>query len=72
MLMDYFHTHPHLKLRYNTSHIQLHIDSDAAYFVTPKAKNRIAGYFYLSIRTTKPTLNVPIHIECKLLKHVVS
>ena len=78
MLMDYLHTHPNAKIRYHASDMQLYIDSDAAYLVAPKAKSRIAGYFYLSNNfnpTTmhpNPKLNAPIHIECNLLKHVVS
>ena len=58
----------------------LHVDSDAAYLVAPGAKSRIAGYYYLSSRYTPtnntinptPPLNAPVHVECKLLKHVVS
>ena len=78
MLMDYLHTHPKAKIRYNASGMQLYIDSDAAYLVAPKAKSRVAGYFYLSDKYVKnseqptPTLNGTIHIECKLLNHVVS
>ena len=78
MLMDYLHTNPNATLRYTKSDMQLHVDSDAAYLVAPQAKSRAAGYFYLSKRpsstTTAPTppLNAPIHIECTLLKHVVS
>ena len=78
MLMDYLHTHPNAKIRYHASDMQLHIDSDAAYLVAPKAKSRIAGYFYLSDKyiegsgVPNPKLNGPIHIECQLLKHVVS
>ena len=66
------------KLRYYASDMQLHVDSDAAYLVAPKAKSRVAGYFYLSNKYTpgsgipKPQFNTPIHIECQLLKHVVS
>ena len=72
MLMDYLNTHPNAKLRYHKSDMQLHIDSDAAYLVAPKAKSRVAGYFYLSDNTSQPELNAPVHIECALLKHVVS
>ena len=55
----------------------LKIDSDASYLVAPRSKSRIGGYFYLgshpiSPKFTPPCLNGPIHIECKLLKHVVS
>ena len=67
MLMDYLFTHPDATLRYHKSGMQLHIDSDAAYLVAPKAKSRIAGYYYLSSKcnpiTPKPTLNAPIYIN---------
>ena len=57
--------------------MSLYCDTDAAYLVALGAKSRIAGYFYLSDNqngNTSPhkTLNAPIHVECKLLKHVVS
>ena len=82
-LLDYLHTHPSSTLRYYKSDMNLHIDSDAAYLVAPGAKSRIAGYFYLSSKssisststptsTLSPPLNAPIHVECKTLKHVVS
>ena len=55
----------------------LYVDSDAAYLVAEKTKSRIAGYYYCSNKSppnTKPNppLNGPIHIECKLLRHVVT
>ena len=58
--------------------MQLYVDSDTAYLVVPKAKSRIAGYFYLSEKYTTgtksptPPLNVPINIEFQTLKDVVS
>ena len=76
ILLDYLYTHPSAKLRFTKSDMQLHIDSDAAYLVAPKAKSRAAGYFYLSDKSIQPplssppTLNAPIHIEYILLKHV--
>ena len=78
MLIDYLYTHPSAKIRYTASDMQLYVDSDAAYLVAPKAKSRIAGYFHLSSQYTPssglptPHLNGPIHIECQVLKHVVS
>ena len=50
----------------------LHVDSDAAYLVLPKARSRIAGYFYLSkecsiTMTTSPPINGSILVECKVL-----
>ena len=52
--------------------MQLHIDSDAAYLVAPKAKRRVVGYFYSSNKSIQPTINAPVHVEFALLKHVVS
>ena len=79
-LLDYLYTHKFATLRYKASDMCLHVDSDAAYLVAPGAKSRIAGYYYLSSRYTPtdstinptPPLNAPVHVECKLLKHVVS
>ena len=40
MLMDYAHTYPNSVIRYHTSNMRLHIDSDAAYLIIPNARNR--------------------------------
>ena len=54
----------------------LYADSDAAYLISEGAKSRIAVYFYCSNKSTikppSPPINAPIHIECKLLCHVVT
>ena len=74
-LMDYVATYPNAFIRYYASDMVLHIDSDAAYLVAPKARSRVAGYFYLSNHSAnkdKPKLNGAIHVECKTLRHVVS
>ena len=56
--------------------MQLHIDLDAAYLVAPKANSRIAGFYYCSTkkdpRFTPPPLNGPVHVECRVLRHVVT
>ena len=76
-MLDYLDTHPSAKVRYKKSDMVLHVDSDATYLVAPGSKSRLAGYYYLSSEYT-PTnlneipLNAPVHVECKLLKHVVS
>ena len=76
MLLDYLNTYPNAKIRFYASDMKLHIDSDAAYLVAPKAKSRIAGFFYCSNKTTpqspQPFLNGPVHIECRVLRHVVT
>jgi len=77
MLLDYCATHPNEKIRFRASQMILHVDTDAAYLVVPKARSRIAGYYYLAQYPTadaipKPILNDAIHVECKTLKHVVA
>jgi hypothetical protein len=78
MLMDYAHTNPEATIRYHASDMCLHIDSDAAYLVQPKARSRAAGHFYLSNQpppapaTPNPTPNGPIHTECSTIRPVMS
>ena len=72
MLLDYLNTFSDTKIRFYASDMQLFVDSDAAYLVAPKAKSRIAGFFYCSNSTVSPPLNGPIHVECKILRHVVT
>ena len=75
-LMDYVSTYPDAYIRFHASKMILHIDSDASYLVLPKAKSRIAGYFYLSDLTPTSSTNLPpngpILVECKTIKHVVT
>ena len=74
-LMDYLNTYPDAYIRFYASDMILHVDSDAAYLVAPKAKSRIAGYFHLTEHpnvTKHPKLNGAILVECKTLRHVVS
>ena len=55
MLMDYMATYPDSVIRYHASDMIIHVDSDAAYLVAQGAKNRIAGYYYLSDHPKKST-----------------
>ena len=74
-LMDYLSTYPNAYIRYHASDMILHIDSDAAYLVAPKARSRVAGYFHMSDHpntTKRPKLNGAVLVECKTLRHVVS
>ena len=74
-LMDYLNTYPEAYIRYHASDMVMHVDSDAAYLVAPKAKSRIAGYYHLSDHpnaTKHPKRNGAILVECKTLRHVVS
>ena len=72
MLLDYLHNFSNAKVRFYSSDMQLYVNSDAAYLVAPRAKSRIAGFFYCSNSTTTPPLNGPLHVECKILRHVVT
>jgi hypothetical protein len=77
-LLDYAATYPDAVIRYHACGMILHIDTDAAYLVLPKARSRIAGHYFLSDMPppppTKPNPrpNGPIHTECRTLRHVVS
>ena len=69
-IMDYAATYPDIFIRYYANDMILHVDSDAAYLVAPKAKSRTSGYFYLSNNpccTQTPSLNGAILVECKIL-----
>ena len=53
--------------------MQLHIQSDTTYLVVTASHSRIAAYIYLgSITRHSTTVNAPVHVECQILKHVVS
>ena len=74
-LLDYVATYPNAFIRYYASNMILHVDSDAAYNVMPKARSRIAGYYYLSGKpntTQQNQFNGPLLIECKIIRHVVA
>ena len=74
-LLDYVATYPNTTVRYRASNMKLHIDSDAAYLVMPKARSRIAGYFNFGQPNTTLTQENPngaVLIECKTLRHVVA
>ena len=74
-LMDYVSTYPNAYIRYYASDMVLHVDSDAAYLVAPKARSRVAGYFYMGNHLNNPAnphLNGAVQVECKTLRHVVS
>ena len=76
MLLDYLNTYPNARVRFYASDMVLKVDSDAAYLVAPKAKSRIAGFFYCSRRPTinnpLASINGPVHVECRTLRHVVT
>ena len=75
-LMDYANTYKNVHLRYHASDMQLHVDTDAAFLVLPKARSRIAGYFRLLHHKNSPYThyknNGPLLVECKTLRSVVT
>ena len=75
-LMDYANIYQHVFVRYYASDMQLNVDTDAAFLVLPKARSCIAGYFWLPNDPEGPKRqyidNLPILIECKTLRLVVS
>ena len=76
MLLDYLTTNSNTKIRYSASDMQLHLDTNVAYLVADKAKSWISSYFYCSDKAmvphSKPTLNAPILVKCKLLQHAIT
>ena len=73
--MDFLHSRPDAYIRFYASDMVLHIDSDAAYLVAPKARSRLAGYFHMSNhpnKTKRQKLSGAILVECKTLRHVVA
>ena len=73
-LLDFVATYPNAAIIYGASDMILHVHSHASYLSTPKARSRIAGYFHLTKtnHASDPCFNAPVHIKCKVLKHVVS
>ena len=50
-LLDYVGTYANTTVHYPASNMKLHIDSDAAYLVMPKARCRLAGFLTLDNQT---------------------
>ena len=73
-LLDFVATHPNSTIIYSASDMILHVHSDASYLSAPKARSRIAGFFHLTRNphNSHNFFNAPIHIECKVLRPVMS
>ena len=77
-VMDYAATYPNAKLRFLSSDMVLHVDSNATYLVQGNVHSRIAGYYILSSYLSPepsipaPASNAPILVECKTLRSVVA
>jgi hypothetical protein len=74
-LLDYAATHPDAAIRYHKSDMVLYVHSDASYLSEPGARSRVGGIFYLGNHdepTEVPRPNGPIHVETRILKHVMA
>ena len=76
--MDYATTHPDTTVLLFASDMILHVDSDAAYLVLPRAHSQIAGYYYLADKPPlppeipEPMINGAVHMECKVVRNAVA
>ena len=74
-LLNYAHTHQNATIRYHTCDMCLHVDSDAAYLVIPKARSRLAGHYFMSDDPNHnkiPPPNGPILTKCRTIRRVVA
>ena len=74
-LLDYANTYQNVSVRYRASAMILNVEKDAAYLVLPKAKSRLAGYYYMGYNRQAQTtreVNGAILVECKTIDHVVA
>ena len=76
-VLDYLACHPDAIIRFHASDMILHTDTDAAYLVLPKARSRIAAYYYLSDHLPisdqlSPRLNGALDVDCKTIRRVVT
>ena len=78
ILVDYAATEPDAVIRFHASDMCLHIDSDTAYIVQPKASSHDAGHYYLRetppppLIRPNPTPNIPIISRCQTIRTVIS
>ena len=76
MLLDYMDTYPNTEIRYTSSYMTLHVDSDVAFLVAPKARIRVAGFFYcydtIQLQHQDRNLMNQSVLNVNTLKHVVT
>ena len=70
-LLDYLATHLEATITYKPSSMHLNIHSDASHLFTLNSCSTAGGYHYLGTHSTAYG-NVPIHVECKIMKHVLA
>ena len=73
-LLDYLATHPDATVRFHASDMVLNIHSDASDPSEPKAKSRLAGFYFLGSVPQKGKnikMNGNIFVACGILRIVV-
>jgi hypothetical protein len=77
-LLNYSATHPDATLRFTSSDMTLHIDSDVSYQSESKSRSRARGYFFMSTtdladpQAPPPPINGAVHVPSTILDVVVS
>ena len=69
--LDYCTTHLEAEIIYQESDMQLMVDNNASYLVTPKVRSRVAEYHYLGNKGGK-LFNGPIYCLAKVIKAVMT
>ena len=69
--LNYMASNPSPKLQFRASDMILHVESDAAYLVCPKARSRAGGFHYLS-NLDGTLMNSPIWVLAKVIKNVMA
>jgi hypothetical protein len=74
-LLDFVLTQPEAIIRFYKSDMILYVHSDAAYLVLPRARSRIAGYYFFGNKNPTAVFAKPngaILVECKKLDPVAT
>jgi hypothetical protein len=72
-LLDHLATHPDATIRYHTSDMILHINSDASYLSVSNAHSRLGGLFFCGYKPPQEyTLNGSILNVASVINNVVA
>ena len=64
--------HQNAKLEYKENDMVLHVENGTAYLIAAGLKSRAMGSDYTPMSLEKAPVNAAVHVECKLLMHVIS
>ena len=73
--LDYMATYPNTAVRFNASDMILRADTVFSYLTEPESFSSATGWYYFGSETLKCAqehLNVPIHLNCNILKSVTA